>query len=263
MKTVYKDMLKYKADLEERIKALEPYAAVHPGRNIRITSDRGRVVYRVYDSSCKTVHHLSCAESELIGSLGNKRYAEKALRILKKNLHAAEKFLQAYTGKEEWQILDSCSDVFREINNNIGLDYAAERKRWAEFQYERNPYYAAYLKHPSMRGELYRSKSESLIADSLLECSLAYIPEYPLQLKSGQILYPDFKILIPETFEIKYWEHLGLMDDPSYADKNCKRILQMERDGIIAGKNLILTFETRNYPLSKPYVMSVIKNQLL
>lgn len=263
MKNVYREMQAYKDAINNRIRKLTPYTLVYPGKNIKITKDRDRVVYRIYDSFDKTTRYLSGKNTKMITELCNKRYAENAIRTLEQNLKAADKFLNAYSGMEEYRLSESSNAIFRAFNRDIALDYAAERERWAAMEYVRNPYYEEHLIHPSVRGELYRSKSECLIADSLLECGLAYIPEHPLKLRNGNTIYIDFKILVPESFEIVYWEHFGLMDNPEYASKNSKRIVQLNDSGIITGKNLIITMETRDCPLSKPYVMSVIENQIL
>ena len=79
-----------------------------------------------------------------------------------------------------------------------------------------------------------------------------HIPyRYECELVLGKsTFYPDFTIKHPVTDEILYWEHFGLMEDKLYC-QNAYRKLQVYADnGIIPGKNLIVTFETRNNPFS-------------
>lgn len=262
MKNVYREMQAYKASLDARIKELSQYADVYPNKHIKIAWEKGNYRFSTYDSAEKSTKYLSRKNDILIKTLSRKRYAEEVISKLNKNLSAAELFLENYSGFEEWQIADACNPALRVLSSEISRDYDAEVEKWAKQEYERNPYFPEFLINPSLRGELYRSKSEAMIADSLYESQLAYLPEPPLRTRGGLIFYPDFKILIPETFEIIYWEHLGRMDDPEYASKNCKKIIKLNEMGIIQGKNLIVTMETKDCPLSQPYVRSVIKTQI-
>lgn len=75
----------------------------------------------------------------------------------------------------------------------------------------------ARLVHVTGGGVMVRSKNEVIIADildDLVPGSWAY--EQPLRGPDGAIRYPDFTI---QTYDGRtvYWEHLGMLDDPTYA----------------------------------------------
>ena len=75
-----------------------------------------------------------------------------------------------------------------------------------------------------------RSKSEAMIAMSLYVQKIPY--RYECELKLGSItLFPDFTIRHPETGEIFYWEHFGMMDKP---DNGCsiRRLVGKKRSRI-------------------------------
>ena len=61
---------------------------------------------------------------------------------------------------------------------------------------------------------------------------------------------PDFEILHPKTRRIIWWEHLGKLADPGYVFENLDRIVVFGRNGIVVGDNLILTWETKEMPLT-------------
>ena len=111
----------------------------------------------------------------------------------------------------------------------------------------------------SNRGEQVRSKSEKIIADRLAELGIPYRYEAPLFLGTMGIVYPDFTLLKVCTREEIYWEHLGMMDDPSYVHKALNKINTYIRNGFIPGKNLLLTFESKAVPLNMRNVESQLR----
>ena len=111
----------------------------------------------------------------------------------------------------------------------------------------------------SNRGEQVRSKSEKIIADRLAELGIPYRYEAPLFLGTMGIVYPDFTLLKVCTREEIYWEHPGMMDDPSYVHKALNKINTYIRNGYIPGKNLLLTFESKAVPLNMRNVESQLR----
>jgi len=43
-----------------------------------------------------------------------------------------------------------------------------------------------------------------------------YVYEQPLTIREGRVRYPDFTIADHARGVTFYWEHLGMLDDPSY-----------------------------------------------
>ena len=71
-------------------------------------------------------------------------------------------------------------------------------------------------------------------------------------------MYPDFKVLNKRTRREYYWEHLGMMDDEEYAAHAMQKIETYAGNGILPGKNLILTHETSQRPLNVKTVQKLI-----
>jgi hypothetical protein len=89
------------------------------------------------------------------------------------------------------------------------------------------------LIHRTRRGEAVRSKSEVIIADTLLANGLEYAYERPLVAHDGSIRYPDFTIEDAETGLTVYWEHLGLLHDPAYRERWERKLSWYRRQGIL------------------------------
>ena len=113
------------------------------------------------------------------------------------------------------------------------------------------------------RNERMRSKTEILISDILVDLGAPYLYEYPVFLRSRGWVFPDFTVLNVRTREIRYWEHLGKMDNPAYCEDNLDKILAYERDGIFPGTDLIITHETGKRPADTRLLRKIAEHYLL
>lgn len=98
------------------------------------------------------------------------------------------------------------------------------------------------LIHRTARGELVRSKSEVIIADRLYAHGLDYTYEPELEL-DGKIKRPDFSVIDGDTGVKWYWEHCGMMSDPIYKRNWENKKEFYKKNGIVEGKNLIVTYD--------------------
>lgn len=89
-----------------------------------------------------------------------------------------------------------------------------------------------HLLHRTSRGELVRSKAELAIAEKLIAMGVSYVYEQPLQL-GGKTRWPDFTIEDDASGLTYYWEHLGLLSDPAYADRWAAKRAAYLADGIV------------------------------
>ena len=78
-----------------------------------------------------------------------------------------------------------------------------------------NNFYEDRLIHVTKCGELVRSKSEVIIANLLDANGVDYAYEEKLKI-DDLIKYPDFTIHDDDTGIDYYWEHCGMMQNPSY-----------------------------------------------
>jgi hypothetical protein len=106
---------------------------------------------------------------------------------------------------------DEHSEIARRLTNLFTEPYPREVTVGQEQRFLENG-----LIHRTERGDLVRSKSELVIADKLYSRGIDYAYEQPLMLMPGRIRYPDFTISDHARGVTFYWEHLGLLDDPSY-----------------------------------------------
>ena len=87
---------------------------------------------------------------------------------------------------------------------------------------------------------------------------------YECLLELGDIsIFPDFTIRHPVTGQVYYWEHLGMMDNPTYNKNACSKLQLYMSNGIIPTIQLITTYETKDSPLTIEMVENIVKQYFL
>lgn len=133
---------------------------------------------------------------------------------------------------------------------------------WMQAPFEQNTKNPEHLVHKTLSGHFVRSKSEAMIDHHLFTNRIPFRYECALHLENT-VLYPDFTIRHPETGEIFYWEHFGLMDDPSYSRAAASKLQIYIVSGIIPSIQLITTYETQKHPLSTEVIHKIVEHYFL
>ena len=135
--------------------------------------------------------------------------------------------------------------------------------RWESEEYQAKSFYEGDPYLFSDKHERMRSKSEVLIANKLRLLGVPYRYECELYLEGMGFVYPDFTVLNKRERRVYVWEHMGMMDDPSYAEKALKKLEAYSRSGYIPGVNLIVTHERSACPLDTRLVEAIASARLL
>ena len=128
-------------------------------------------------------------------------------------------------------------------------------------------YLEKYLIHCASDNTLLRSKSELIIYEKLL--AEGYQPIYEKELTFGGITrIPDFTIIDEDTGLNYYWEHCGMLTEPTYRKRWEEKKKWYYQNGILpleegGGPNgtLIVTEDSPNAGLSLPAIEQII-NQI-
>jgi hypothetical protein len=94
-------------------------------------------------------------------------------------------------------------------------------------------YLEAGLIHHTRKGQAVRSKSEVIIADLLYSKQIDYRYEQPLDMPDGTRRLPDFTITDDTTGTSYYWEHLGMLQRPSYRRQWQRKLTWYKSHGIL------------------------------
>lgn len=256
------DEIKDRIDsLDILVSRLEESISNKPQGHLIVANERGNTRYY---QSLNARHRVYLKQSQrgLICSLAQKEYEKrllKAAKMEKEALLELEKKLQAINCFLE----STNSEIRRLANPDVSTD-DGQARQWASESYFRAKRTDGHI-FETIDKNLVRSKSEVLIADRLHFADIPYRYEQLLILENrfeNHRYYPDFTILNKRTRQIFYWEHLGKLGDEEYCAQNLDKLEVYARNGIIQGKNLILTYECSGKPLSTSLVDQMIETFL-
>ena len=196
----------------------------------------------------------------LIQGLANKSYLNKVLRAAQEEKKLIDQFLKRFPDPAVEDVYMKLPEARRQLISPVTLPDEEYKNKWLAKPYQKKgfgddePYYI------TQKGLRVRSKSEMLIAERLDAKGIPYKYECPLELKSRTV-NPDFTILRMSDRKVIYYEHLGKMDDPGYAQKNVNKMREYALSGYTIGDKLYLTMETSITPLDMRVVDKMIEEQ--
>ena len=160
--------------------------------------------------------------------------------------------LMKYSSEIHSDIAKRFTDLFADVFSDDGGKHKPQITKVGDSFFDEK------LIHKTVRGELVRSKSEVIIANALFYNGLSYEYEPELELE-GKIKRPDFKIVDADTGMEWYWEHCGMMSDVKYAKRWEDKEKFYAKNGIVRGKNLIVTEERAGEGLNSGEIDELIK----
>lgn len=207
--------------------------------------------------------YIKRKEESLARALAQKAYYLSIKPTIEKQRNNLALFLSRYREVNEKEFYGKLCDARKVLVEPLDNQLEQILKRWNEEKSEGNDYHNENKIYETNQGELVRSKSETLIANMLYEHQedILYKYEMPLDIRvSGRVktIYPDFTILNKNTGKITYLEHAGRMDDPEYANTLIKKINNYVLNGIMPGEDLIITYESSEYPLDIKVVRTMV-----
>lgn len=203
----------------------------------------------------------------LAKELAKKHYYIDLKNIIQKRLKALNKFVTDYPFKEIEAIYDDLCDERKVLIDPIEITVKEKVKQWMEEVYEKNVSFSENLRYETEQGDIVRSKSEVIIANILYQHrkDILYKYEKPLEIiENGRkkTIYPDFTIINVHTGDVTYWEHAGIMDDAFYANEFVRKMNVYIANGLLPGKDVLLSFETKENALDIKLVKKMVINLL-
>lgn len=248
-----------------------------PKGRIRISQNGGHPeYYLVTERGSLRGKYLPHSQKTLARQLAQKDYDARLIKLLQKEISALQNYMkQTCNGRAIPELYDSLCPARRSLITPAILTNEQYAARWLDVSWTGRPFASDAPYICTARGERVRSKSEVIIADTLFRHNIPYRYEFPITLKrsnsddirrdfgSSITLYPDFLCLNTRTRTEFYWEHFGLMDSTEYSNNAAGKLRLYTENGILAGRNLIITMETQTEPPSIKALEKLIEEFLL
>ncbi len=251
MDILMKELLARIERLEMAVESAKEMLKDAPEGSLKINNGKDRTRYyhitRKGDSKGRYIH---TSENELLTRLAQKDYAQKMIIEASRELTDTRAFLQSVEKNASESLYSSLHPKRRVLLDPILRNEDERIRYWNSLPYSVSTYEPEEKVFQTRRGEMVRSKSELLIADMYYELGIPYRYECALKLKKGKVKYPDFTLYHAGRRTVLYHEHLGLLDDEGYRERNMKKLRQYEESGICLGKNLIISWESENFPFN-------------
>lgn len=258
---LYNQILKEQQRIQKQISSLQDKLVSYPEGKLICCHHRNLCKWYRSDGHSRT--YIPKTNRILAQQLASKKYYSYTLKELLQEQKALNSYLKHHlpdskcTSKALLEI-----PGYKELLSPLFKPLSQHLSDWASSPYEQNLQNPENLIHKTSSGHLVRSKSEAMIAHFLYINQIPFRYECALQL-NRTTLFPDFTIRHPVTGETFYWEHFGLMDDPSYCKNAASKIQLYSIHDIIPSIQLITTYETQKNPLSTDTIQRNIEQYFL
>ena len=264
MKTIKQLILNKLNEMEfYAVKARESLEKAPPG-SLGISYSKGKEQF--YHRTEKGQHKGTYIEKEnakLVIALAQKNYDRTFLKVAETNMQKLKKVLKLLQQKELTMVYEELSQTRKSLVEPHIIPDEQYIEQWSNVEYTGKEFAQNTPMLITERGERVRSKTEKIIADKLFSMGIPYRYEYPVKIKGYGLVYPDFMLLNVAKREEIYMEHFGMMDNPEYCHKAIKKLEDYAKNGIYQGKNLLVTYETSQYPLNMKVVEQMLKEFVL
>lgn len=249
--------------LDQIIQTIKERLNDAPEGNLRLSKSQNHRQYYHCTDEKKTGTYIAKGNEELVQRLAQKAYDEKVLRLSEKRISQIKKLTKDYEDDEIERIYSKEHAERKTLIQPVEFTWEQRLSKWKRKEYKGKEFQEGIPVIMSERGERVRSKSEKIMADYFFRHGIEYKYECPIYLKGMGLVYPDFTFLSHKTGEEIYWEHLGKMDDPTYARNAVRKIQVYENNNIFPGERLILTYETEQTILGTGKIEQLVKKYLI
>lgn len=256
---IYEQILSEYQRLEKQIQNLEEEIRTLPSGNL--TCARNGKHYKWYQSEAGANLYIPKANQSLAEQLAFKKYLSLLSEDLSQEKRAIQFYLDHHSNTpKSFKLFNN--PEFKSLLTPHFTPLSQELTDWMNSPYEHNPLHPENLLHKSSSGNLVRSKSEAIIDMLLYMNKIPFRYECVLQL-GETTMFPDFTIRHPRTGTVYYWEHFGLMDNPTYSQNAYSKLQLYTSHGIVPSIQLITTYETKENPLCSDTVEKIIAHYFL
>ena len=244
-----------------------------PEGTLRATRSKDTpVYYHRKDSADRYGTYIKASDRKLAVGLAQKGYALDILSDVEARIELLDKLITLYKSKKVCDIHNEYNLARRKLITPYILSDEEYIKKWLETSRkiisasdDNEPIsnHPESLLFTTANGEIVRSKSEVIIADTLARLGIPYKYEEPYYYKGSKVFDPDFTVLNVKRRKEIYIEHFGRMHADNYRESFFWKMKQFPQIGIIQGENLVMTFEDEEHPFNIADYLPNIKRMCL
>jgi len=247
-----------------------------PGGSLWCCVNHGKEnFYHTIIENDRQVRSVINNEPEKIMALARKEYLSMECKALEHNIGVLERAEKSLVNMDfDWlkgkmqKAYQKLPDEFFFVRNSgsgiysvAGAEEAIRRHiDWGNEPYEISTYKPEGRRLPTSAGYKVRSKSEQHIVEQLVNYGVPHRYEQVIHIADKD--YSSDFTFRNRKFELFYWEHAGMMDDPFYQARHKRKMAVMEKAGIVPWKNLIITYDVEGV-INVPMIKSIIENEVI
>lgn len=245
---------KCKSELVNAPKGVVQVSAGHSGYQYYHSYKKGKKNMREY---------IKKKEEKLAYELAQCDYLRRVQSAAEVQVRELQKVKAQYIANKPENVFDKLNENRKHLVSSLYMTDENFIEEWLkDIPNSTNPYPIESEIYTN-KGEHVRSKSERIIADELYRLGIPYKYEASLNLGGQTVVYPDFTVLHVKTRKTWYLEHLGMLDNEEYLQNTFSKMSQYIQNGIIPGKNLIITYEKSDSPLNTKNLEILLKEYLV
>ena len=245
-------------DLEKRAKELKRIQeelvirlTQAPKGSLKVVMMRGRPRFYCRESSSdRNGKYLGEKDGQLIAQLAQKNNDELELTAVRQELEAIQGYMSKFPKVSVEEVYERLHPAKKTLVTPSVETDEMFLERWKKKYHTDESFSRGRPEFVTDRGELVRSKSEVIIANTFNRLAKTYCYEPALIIPGRGTFHPDFAAPNIRRHITVFLEHLGLMDDPDYADTAVSKQNIYILSGYYPGDQLIITMETQNVPLN-------------
>lgn len=258
--TVDNEMRELQNQLSRELKESKAALRQKPAGFIMTGQRNGRrdYTYRTKKGGVDRRRRINSKPAE-VNDLLEKRYLLEKVRQLEFATQVTNQFIADYVDPSDDSVRIALARKYEMTPGEI-LRPVTAIDTFTE-DYEHFEGYPETKTQPTSVGIMVRSKSEALIAESLVSAGIRFHYEEVLRI-GPYVLYPDFHCWATDGKEY-IWEHFGLMNSDMYLRRYHEKMQEYEDCGIVPWKNMICTFDTEDGIIDMKKVKAIINAWLL
>ena len=202
---------------------------------------RGNKYYLKYEDGIRT--YLGNEKVDEVQELKLRKILFDISSKIKSNEPLILDFLNKYRDPSPQVSIQSLGPAYQSTKIDLfSFNKNGSEKNWGDQPYSRNEKHPEQLTQKTLKGDLVRSKSEVIIANTYLVKSAQYRYEEMTQV-GNKLFAPDFKVFIPRLNKIKIHEHFGQMHEEKYRESAMWKMEYYIANGYRPYEDILFTFD--------------------